>query len=104
MKNADYSSDRRKIIDFDEYKVSFKLKEYKHLIKVHQLSSNPVYFKFAKTRFSLYNWIHFQNLEIGNDFDNAAEGTAGTVTKYKNRDSVFGFVCIVSFQEYTITK
>ena len=35
MKNADYSSDLRKIIDFDEYKVPFKLKEYKHLIKVH---------------------------------------------------------------------
>jgi len=31
MKEADYSSDWRKIIDFGEYKIPFKLKEYARL-------------------------------------------------------------------------
>jgi len=43
-------------------------------------------------------------LGIGNDFASAVVGTGGTVTKYKNRDLVFGFGCAVSFQEYSITK
>ena len=89
MKDYDYSSDWRKIIDFGVIKAPFKLKEYESLTKVHSLSSNPVYFKFVKTRFSLYNWIHFQNLGIGNDFVNAVVGTGGTMTEYKNRDLVF---------------
>ena len=104
MKAAYYSSNWKKIIDFGEYIVPFKLKDDELLIKVHSASLNPVDYKFVITRFPFYRWIHFPNFGIGNDFAGEVVRIGGAVTKYRNGDFVFGFACTGSFQEYTITK
>ena len=104
MRAAYYSSNWKKIIDFGEYLVPNQLKNDELLIKVHSASLNPIDFKFPTTKLPFYRWICFSNLGIGMDFSGEVVKIGDLVTKYRIGDSVFGFACIGTFQEYTITK
>ena len=104
MRGAFYSSKWSKIIDFGEYLVPNQLKNDELLIKVHSASLNPIDFKFPTTKLPFYRWICFPNLGIGMDFSGEVVKIGDLVTKYRIGDSVFGFACIGTFQEYTITK
>ena len=104
MRAAYYSSNWKKIIDFGEYFVPSTLKDDELLIKVHSASLNPIDFKFPTTKLPFYRWICFPNLGIGMDFSGEVVKIGDLVTKYRIGDSVFGFACIGTFQEYTITK
>ena len=104
MRAAYYSSNWKKIIDFGEYLVPTQLKSDELLIKVHSASLNPIDFKFVTTKLPFYRWIHFPNLGIGMDFSGEVVKIGDLVTKYRIGDPVFGFACIGTFQEYTITK
>ena len=104
MRGAFYSSKWSKIIDFGEYLVPNNLKGDELLIKVHSASLNPIDYKIIITRIPFYRWFHFPNLGMGMDFAGEVVKIGGLVTKYRLGDIVFGFACIGTFQEYTITK
>ena len=95
---------KKYIIDFGEYLVPNQFKNDELLIKVHSASLNPIDFKFHTTKLPFYRWICFPNLGIGMDFSGEVVKIGDLVTKYRIGDSVFGFACIGTFQEYTITK
>ena len=104
MRAAYYSSNWKKIIDFGEYMVPTQLKRDEILIKVHSASLNPIDFKFVTTKLPFYRWLCFPNLGIGKDFSGEVVKIGDLVTKYRIGDNVFGFACIGTLQEYTITK
>ena len=104
MRAAYYSSNWKKIIDFGEYMVPTQLKSDELLIKVHSASLNPIDFKFPTTKLPFYRWFCFPNLGIGMDFSGEVVKIGDLVTKYRIGDNVFGFACLGTLQEYTITK
>ena len=104
MRAAYYSSNWKKIIDFGEYLVPTQLKSDELLIKVHSASLNPIDFKFPTTKLPFYRWLCFPNLGIGMDFSGEVVKIGDLVTKYRIGDNVFGFACLGTLQEYTITK
>ena len=104
MRAAYYSSNWKKIIDFGEYFVPSTLKDDELLIKVHSASLNPIDFKFVTTKLPFYRWLCFPHLGIGMDFSGEVVKIGNLVTKYRIGDAVFGFACLGTLQEYTITK
>ena len=104
MRAAYYSSNWKKIIDFGEYFVPSTLKDDELLIKVHSASLNSIDFKFVTTKLPFYRWLCFPHLGIGMDFSGEVVKIGNLVTKYRIGDAVFGFACLGTLQEYTITK
>ena len=104
MKGAYYSSSWKKLIDFSDYLVPLITSGDELLIKVHAASLNPIDYKIIYTRIPFYRWFIFPNFGIGKDFSGEVVQVGNMVSKFHIGDNVYGFSCMGTLQEYTITK